>query len=86
MGTPSSEDIGTVKKKKNVLVTRLSGKSDKFVFSDRLIQTAALKKEGGGKNWEINILVKEVVEIIHFESNGINKLNKWIIIFEATES
>ena len=38
-----------VKKKKLVLVTRLSGKSDKFVFSDRLIQTTALKKERG---WE----------------------------------
>ena len=51
-----------LKKKKNVLVTRLSGKNDKFVFSDRLIQTAALKKERGGKNWEINILVREMVE------------------------
>ena len=66
MGTPSSEDIGAIKKKKKkkkiVLVTRLSGKSDKYVFSDRLIQTAALKKERGGKNWEINILVRELVE------------------------
>ena len=61
MGTPSSEDIGRFKKK-IVLVTRLSGKSDKFVFSDRLIQTAALKKERGAKNWEINILVREMVE------------------------
>ena len=40
-----------------VLVTWLSGKSDKFVFSDRLSQTTALKKERDEKNWEINVLV-----------------------------
>ena len=49
MGTPSSEDIGRLKKKKIVLVTRLSGKSDKFVFSRQAYSNRCIEKR---KGWE----------------------------------